>query len=136
MPPFLDLRKRVLKQLSDAGAGILMGTDSPQLFNVPGFALHQEIAVMSDAGMSNYEILKSGTVTVAEYAGSHLGLEGNFGTVAAGQRADLVLLGSNPLEDLGNLADRTGVMVRGTWVTRAEIDEGLETLAAKHAQGG
>ena len=130
---YLALRKRVLKALSDAGAGILMGTDSPQLFNVPGFALHRELHVMVDAGMSNYEILKSGTVAVGEYVASHLGLDGNFGTIAEGQRADLVLLGSNPLDDLANLFDRVGVMVRGRWVSREEIDAGLEVLAAKHA---
>ena len=130
---YLALRKRVLKELSDAGAKILMGTDSPQLFNVPGFALHRELEVMSDAGMSNYEILKSGTATVGEYVAAHLGLDGNFGTIAPGRRADLVLLGSNPLADLANLFDRVGVMVRGRWVSRAEIDAGLEALAAKHA---
>ncbi len=130
---YLRLRDRILKALSDAGAGILMGTDSPQLFNVPGFALHRELAVMSEAGMSNYEILRSGTVTVGEYVASHLGLDGDFGTVARGQRADLVLLGSNPLDDLANLFDRVGVMVRGRWVSREEIDAGLEALAAKHA---
>lgn len=130
---YLALRKRVLKELSDAGAGILMGTDSPQLFNVPGFALHRELQVMSDAGMSNYEILKSGTVTVGRYVASHLGLDGNFGTIVEGQRADLVLLGSNPLVDLASLFDRVGVMVGGRWVGRAEIDAGLEALAAKHA---
>ena len=130
---YLALRLRILKELSDAGAGILMGTDSPQLFNVPGFALHRELQVMSDAGMSNYEILKSGTATVGEYVASHLGLDGNFGTIAPGQRADLVLLGSNPLEELANLFDRVGVMVRGRWVSREEIDAGLEALAEKHA---
>lgn len=130
---YLQLRKRILKALSDAGAGILMGTDSPQLFNVPGFALHRELQVMAEAGMSNYEILKSGTVTVGEYVASHLGLDGNFGTIAPGRRADLVLLGSNPLDDLVNLFDRVGVMVRGRWVGRAEIRAGLEALAAKHA---
>ena len=130
---YLDLRDRILKALSDAGAGILMGTDSPQLFNVPGFALHRELRVMAEAGMSNYEILKSGTATVGEYVASHLGLDGNFGTVAPGQRADLVLLGSNPLDDLANLFDRAGVMVRGRWVSGEEIDAGLEALAAKNA---
>ncbi len=130
---YLELRDRILKALSDAGAGILMGTDSPQLFNVPGFALHRELQAMSQAGMSNYEILKSGTATVGEYVASHLGQDGNFGTVARGQRADLVLLGSNPLDELANLFDRVGVMVRGRWVPRAEIDAGLAALAAKHA---
>ena len=132
---FLDLRKRVLKRLSDAGVGVLMGTDSPQMFNVPGFALHRELAVVSDAGISNYEILRSGTSMVGTYVRDHLGLDGSFGTVAVGQRADLVLLGSNPLDALENLTDRTGVMVRGTWVSHDEIDAGLAAIAAKHAGG-
>lgn len=131
---YLALRKRVLKALSDAGAGILMGTDSPQLFNVPGFALHREIAVMSDAGMSNYEILRSGTAAVGRYVDDHLGLDGSFGTVAPGQRADLLLLDGNPLEDLANLTRRAGVMVRGRWISGEEIDERLAALAAKHAE--
>lgn len=129
---FIDVRNRILKRLADAGAHVMMGTDSPQLFNVPGFALHREIAVMSRAGMTNQQILESGTVNVGRYVREHLGLEDSFGVVAPGQRADLVLLGSNPLEDLDNLTDRVGVMVRGRWVPRAEIDAGLAALEAKH----
>jgi imidazolonepropionase-like amidohydrolase len=53
--------------------------------------------------------------------------------VTPGARADLVLLGANPLDDLDNLTDRVGVMVRGRWVSRAEIDSGLARLAEKHA---
>lgn len=130
---FLDVRNRILKDLADAGAHVMMGTDSPQLFNVPGFALHREIAVMSEAGMTNQQILESGTVVVGRYVREHLGLDHAFGTVAVGQRADLVLLDSNPLDDLGNLTDRVGVMVEGRWVSRAEIDAGLAALATKHA---
>jgi imidazolonepropionase-like amidohydrolase len=130
---FLDLRLRILKALADAGVSIMMGTDSPQMFNVPGFALHREIAVMSRAGMTNQQILESGTVTVGRYVREHLGIDHDFGTVAASQRADLVLLASNPLNDLENLMDRVGVMVRGRWVSRDEIDAGLAALAEKHA---
>lgn len=132
---FFDLRNRILREFADAGGNVMMGTDSPQLFNVPGFALHREIAVMSEAGMSNQQILESGTVTVGRYVREHLGIDDAFGTVAVGQRADLVLLGSNPLEELDALTDRIGVMVRGRWVPRAEIDSGLAALEAKHAGG-
>ena len=133
---FFALRKRILKDLSDAGVGILMGTDSPQMFNVPGYALHRELAVVAESGMSNYAILRSGTAAVGRYVADHLGLDGHFGTVAPGQRADLVLLGTSPLDALANLTDRVGVMVRGKWVPRADIDAGLAALAAKHASGG
>lgn len=130
---FLEVRDRILSELADAGAPIMMGTDSPQMFNVPGFALHREIDEMAEAGMTNQQILESGTVVVGRYVRDHLGLDEHFGAVAAGQRADLVLLEANPLDDLDNLTERVGVMVRGRWVTRAEIDAGLDALAAKHA---
>jgi len=89
----------------------MIGTDSPQLFNVPGLALHREIAVMSEAGMTNQQILESGTATVDRYVIDHRKITHSFGTVSVGQRADLVLLGSNPLDDLDNLHDRAGVMI-------------------------
>lgn len=130
---FLGVRNRILQRLADADAPIMMGTDSPQMFNVPGFALHREIDAMADAGMTPQQILESGTVSVGRYVREHLGIDDAFGTVASGQRADLLLLGSNPLEDLDNLQDRVGVMVRGQWVSREAIDAGLEALAAKHA---
>ena len=61
-----------------------MGTDSPQMFNVPGFALHREIDVMSQAGLTNYQVLASGTVNVSRYAAGELNRSGSFGTVAVG----------------------------------------------------
>jgi imidazolonepropionase-like amidohydrolase len=130
---FLDARNRMLRYLAEAGAPILMGTDSPQLFNVPGFALHRELAVMSEAGLSNYQILESGTRNVARYVDEILEETADFGTVAEGMRADLVLLDENPLDDLENLTARVGVMVRGRWVDRAQIDAGLAELARRHA---
>jgi imidazolonepropionase-like amidohydrolase len=112
-----------------------MGTDSPQIFNVPGFALHREVRLMQDAGLTPYQVLQSGTRNVARYVSEVLKQDGRFGTVAVGSRADLVLLGANPLEDVGNLARREGVMVRGRWLSRAEIEKGLAELAARHASG-
>jgi imidazolonepropionase-like amidohydrolase len=129
---FLDARKRMLRYLAEAGAPLLMGTDSPQLFNVPGFALHRELAVVKEAGLSNYAILESGTRNVARYVDEVLDQPADFGTVAPGMRADLVLLEDNPLDDLGNLTTRVGVMVRGRWVPREEIEAGLAELAARH----
>ena len=128
---YLAARRRILKALGDAGAPLLMGTDSPQMFNVPGFALHREIALMVEAGLTPYQVLESGTRNVATYAERDLKLDGRFGTVAVGNRADLVLLDANPLTDIGNVARRSGVMVRGRWVPSGEIQEGLDAIAAR-----
>jgi len=130
---FVQARDRMLEILVEAGVPLLMGTDSPQLFNVPGFALHRELAKIAEIGIDEYTILESGTRNVGRYVSDVLGMDGDFGTVAPGQRADLVLLEGNPLEDLENLTARAGVMVRGTWVSAAEIEAGLEAIAARHA---
>jgi len=130
---YLELRRMMLKTLADAGAPLLMGTDSPQMFNVPGFALHRELQVAHAAGLTNYQVLESGTRNVGRYVSESLKEDGAFGTVAAGQWADLVLLEANPLEDLAHLRRRAGVIVRGRWVSASEIQTGLHALAAKYA---
>jgi hypothetical protein len=130
----ISLRRKMLKALADEGAPLLMGTDSPQMFNVPGFALHRELQVAVEAGLTPYQVLESGSRNVGRYAAQDLKKDGNFGTVTAGSRADLVLLDANPLDNLANLTRRAGVMVKGQWIPRVEIDKGLAALAAKYAQ--
>ena len=122
-------RLQVLSALSDAGVGILMGTDSPQIFSVPGFSLHREMRAMAEAGMSPYQILVSGTRSVGEYFRRN----DTFGTVAVGRRADLILLNSNPLDDVANVADRAGVMVRGRWLSDRYIQGRLDEIAQRFA---
>jgi hypothetical protein len=129
----LTHRRKLLKALADARAPMLMGTDSPQMFNVPGFALHRELRLMGEAGLTPYQVLESGTRNVGLYVERDLKQDGKFGTVAVGNWADLVLLDGNPLESLDNIGNRAGVMVRGRWVPKSEIDSGLAALAARYA---
>ena len=131
---YLTLRRQALKAVVDAGAPLLMGTDSPQLFMVPGYALHRELGIIASAGVTPYQIYESGAKNVARYVADQLKQDGNFGTVAIGNRADLVLLDANPLESVSNLTKRSGVMVRGRWVSAAEIEKGLAELATRYAQ--
>jgi imidazolonepropionase-like amidohydrolase len=121
-------RKRILKALHDGGVRLLFGTDAPQLFSVPGFSIHREMAVMRQAGLTPYDILHSGTKHVGDYF-TH---QDNFGAVAVGQRADLILVNGNPLEDIANIAQRSGVMVRGRWLPEAEIQERLAKIEATY----
>lgn len=130
---YLALRRQMLKTLADEGAPLLMGTDSPQMFNVPGFALHRELMVAREAGLTPQQVLESGTRNVGRYVRESLQLDGNFGTVAVGQWADLVLLDADPTQDLANLSKRSGVMLRGRWVSAQEIAAGLDRLRNKHA---
>jgi imidazolonepropionase-like amidohydrolase len=122
----IDNRMRLLKALHAGGVGILLGSDAPQQFNVPGFSLHREMHRMADAGMSPYEIVKSGTANVGQYFKD----QDTFGTIAVGQRADLMLVEANPLQGVGNMEKRSGVMVRGRWFPASEIDARLAKIAA------
>ena len=120
-------RQQVLQALSDGGVTVLMGTDSPQIFSVPGFSLHREMEAMAAAGMSTWDILASGTKNVGDY----FQRQDAFGTVAVGRRADLLLLNSNPLDGVGHVSDRAGVMVRGAWHPEAEIQARLQDIAGR-----
>ena len=125
----VDLRRDLLKALHDGGAPIVLGSDAPQFFNVPGYSIHREMAMMQAAGLSPYEVLVTGTRNAAEA----LGTPEAFGTVAVGRRADLVLLAGDPREDLAHAAEPVGVMAGGRWWPRAELDARLEAIAARHA---
>jgi imidazolonepropionase-like amidohydrolase len=127
---YVDLRNRMTKALAAAGAGLLIGPDSPQMFLVPGFATHREIRGFVEAGLSPYQALTAATRGPADY----LGQAEQFGTVAVGRRADLLLLEGNPLTDVSNLEKRSGVMVRGRWLDRAALTTMLDQIAALYVE--
>ncbi len=122
----IELRRQILKELHDAGAGILLGSDAPQIFNVPGFSMHEELAEYVESGLSPFEALQTCTITVARF---YEALD-ERGTVAEGMVADLILVRGNPLEDVANVRDPAGVMLRGRWIPGSEIVERLEAIAA------
>ena len=87
--------------------------------------MHHEMALYVDVGMTPYDVLEIGTVKPAEYFDA----TDEFGTVAVGQRADLILLTANPLDDISNTSRRAGVMVNGRWFPEAEIQRRLQEMA-------
>jgi imidazolonepropionase-like amidohydrolase len=119
-------RMRILKALHEGGARILLGTDAPQQFSVPGFSIHRETALMVKCGFTPYQIIHSGTKNVGDYFKG----KDNFGTIEVGKRADLILVEGNPLKDVANIAKRAGVMTRGRWLPESEIRKRLDAIAA------
>ena len=78
------LRREILGALHEAGARILLGTDSPQIFSVPGFSIHGEMASYVEAGMTPYRVLESGTRLVAEHVARGGRIAPDFGVIAPG----------------------------------------------------
>ncbi len=123
---FLELRRQVLRGLHAAGAPLLVGSDSPQLFMVSGFAMHREMEALVAAGLPPLAVLQAATRNAAAWFEE----APRWGTVAPGQRADLLLLNGNPLEDIQLARAIAGVMVRGRWLPRDELDARLAQVAA------
>lgn len=115
----IALRRSIILALHNAGARLLLGSDAPQVFNVPGFSLHHELAFLVEAGLTPFEALQTGTTAVAEF------LAMNTGTVAVGRDADLVLLDANPLVDISNTRRIHGVMMRGAWHSAVRLEQRL-----------
>ncbi|WP_422079621.1 amidohydrolase family protein [Ulvibacterium sp.] len=127
---FDAIRRQLMKKLQDGGHGMLLGSDAPQLFNVPGFSIHHEIDAMEDAGLTPLEILQSGTINPAVY----FGMDDQFGEIKEGLEADLIIVNANPLENLDALQEISGVMRQGKWYSKEAIDQRLREIAEKIKQ--
>ena len=127
---FNQLRRDIIKALHNAGAGLLLGSDAPQIFNVPGFSIQHELQYMIKSGLTPYEALKMGTINPALFFNK----EGEFGVIKTGASADFLLLDANPLDDIDHVQTRSGVMVRGVWLPEEEIQKRLDRIAAKYAE--
>lgn len=109
--------ERFARALIEAGGRILAGTDTPNPWLIPGDALHLELERLVAAGMTPEQALASATVEAAAWFGD----DDHLGTVTVGQRADLVILEANPLEDIRNVGTITGVVLRGQWQPQAVL---------------
>ena len=120
---FEELRKRnqrrdqLVRELAKAGAKLVLGTDTGNPFVVPGFAVVDELALLVKAGLTPWQALRTATVAAAELAGT----PGRFGAIAPGARADLIVVGRDPLADVTGVADPEIVVVRGKVKRRDEL---------------
>ena len=126
---FLALRKELIGALHRGGVPILLGADSPQIMNVPGFATHRELESMVSAGLDPFSALATGTTAPATFFDA----EGRHGSIVPGADADLVLLRDNPLDDIRHTRSIDGVMVRGRWLDRALLDAGMARIRESYA---
>ena len=122
MPPrYAEFTRAIAGSLHRNGVQLIAGTDAMGIpMAVPGSSLLRELDLLQQSGLTPYEVIRTATVNPATF----LGKENEFGTIAVGKRADLLLLDDNPLQNLSTFRKPAGVMVRGKWLPR----ETLRTL--------
>ncbi len=120
---YFEWMKNFTKILAKEDVPMMTGSDTFG-FVVPGFSLHEEFQFLQEAGLSPYEILKASTLTPARYLGS-IATEG---TITVGKNANLVLLNKNPLEDIKNTKTIEGVLLKGEWLGRDQLDSLLKEV--------
>ena len=137
-PEEFALREAVLQKsiaivgkMNAAGVHLMAGTDTTAPFVFPGSSLHEELALLVQAGLTPMQALQSATRNPAEFLGK---LE-EQGTVEQGKLADLLLLDANPLDDIRNTPKIRAVVIRGKLLSRGALDEMLAAVrkfAAAH----
>jgi imidazolonepropionase-like amidohydrolase len=121
---FIALRRKLIYECNKNGVGLLLGSDAPQVFDVPGFSVHHELQYLVDAGLTPYDALRTGTVNV----GVFLDRPNDMGIIKAGSVSDLVLLNGNPLNDIHQTKNIEGVMLGNKWLPKDYIESALKKL--------
>ncbi|HLL70264.1 MAG TPA: amidohydrolase family protein [Pyrinomonadaceae bacterium] len=126
----LAFQKKLAKELHRVGVRIMTGTDAMNPGVVPGFSEHEELRHLIDLGFTPFEAIRAATRYPAEFLSKTV----EFGTVAAGKRADLLLIDGNPLQDISRLSRPLGVMARGRWMPQAELQRMLADVPVAYAK--
>lgn len=113
-----DFHLKIIAQLHKAGVPIICGTDAGIGVTIPGFSVHQELAFYKEAGLSNYEVLKTATVNASQ---THL-IMNQLGTIEVGKIANLLIVDNNPLIELSVLKNPSSVFVKGRKLNRETLD--------------
>ena len=124
----MNFNGRLVHACQRAGVPLVSGTDTGVSGVMAGFDLHEELALLVEAGLTPREALHSATRLPAVW----LGIEGEIGTIDVGKRADLILLNANPLNDVKNTRAISGVFVDGQWLAKTTLDNMLSDLAKRN----
>jgi imidazolonepropionase-like amidohydrolase len=122
-------RLALLRAFHRAGVRLMVGSDTPNPFVFPGASLHDELANYVAAGLTPAQALVLATREPARF----LGQSREWGTIEPGKRANLLLLDSNPLADIGATRRIAGVVLGGRWLPAAELERmrrDVESVAA------
>jgi imidazolonepropionase-like amidohydrolase len=127
---FEKFQQPFTKVFHDKGGKLMTGTDSLFPGLVGGFAVHRELQEMVNVGLTPYEALRSSTTEPFEY----LREIDTSGTIAVGKYTDLVLVDENPLKDISAASKISGVLMRGHWFARDDINKRMKTIEVQNTE--
>lgn len=119
---YSDWSLHVVKKIHQTKIEIMAGTDCPIAFLTPGESLHEELAVLVQAGLTPLEALKTATINPAKY----FNMENELGLVQEGMWADLVLLDENPIENIAHTKSISAVIKNGKYFDKNQLGEILK----------
>lgn len=123
----VKFNRELVRAFVEAGVPVVAGTDALVPGVVPGFSIHDELAALVGAGMTNHQALEAATRRPSEW----LGVLAERGTVEVGKQADLLLLDADPLQDVGNARRISAVIMDGRYLPRQMLDERMRALMQK-----
>lgn len=129
-----DFHRPLVGALHRAGVRLLAGTDTPLPGLTPGYALHDELDELVGAGLTDTEALRAATSSPGDFVRAEVDEASTLGWVIEGGVADLLLIESDPRSDRSVLRSPIGVMSRGTWYARAELDALVQRAARAFAE--
>jgi hypothetical protein len=112
----IDERLRVINRLNKDGIKLLLSPDSSSKFIIPGFGMMDEIKLYKKAGLSNFDILKAGTVNFANYFN-----DTTTGSIEVGKNADFLFLNENPLENIEVVGQIDGIFFNNKYLNKQEL---------------
>ena len=122
---FFERGVEVTARAHAAGVKVMAGTDTSDLLIYAGFSLHDELALLAGAGISNADTLRTATVVPAEFVDRRA----THGSIRVGQVGNLVLLDQDPLDDIENTTTIDAVFYRGRYYDREALDDILDGIA-------
>jgi len=109
----------IVRVLNEQKVKLLVGSDAGTMYTLPGVATHNEMLLLKQSGLSNFEVLKAATINAAQA----LKVENDFGSVEVGKVADLIMVDKNPLDNIQVLKAPVAVIKNGQWLDEKALEQ-------------